>query len=590
MGDNTFSKNTDEAEVDKILTLVNTPRMLWVHRPVYVHEKAPDGNTEACPCCGSKRSRIVEKKEHLDVLIDRFSGKRKPLHKQKDKKRWWDFAAKAKRIDMPIRCYRKQRNVILDKTHKIICVFGGNRSGKTQAAAEWLVDQWLERGGKGAKFWWVAPSRAQTQIGVNKLVRGEITDRAIKPLIHPLLVVSYPDKETSTDQAIRLIDGSIIGLRYAGRSGDHLKGENIIAAVLDEGTAVKHEINWTILIARTMDSGGQVLTATTPVAGHWLKTYSDTAEDLERAANDADYDGAVVTNLSCYDNPWISPKEIDRMIAALGGKEDSRVKREVFGLWVAEGLPLWRHFKHTRHVVEWPGRDVNRHGYIDITDKVAQEAFYGYTESPHIPFFLGVDFNYRPFSVAVCKVLVARGESEVNPDNWILYIEDEIIRPAKSSDDFSEWLAKKAGSMHGRGLTNKYFAGSHAIPDGTGFHHSRSHSNDRQTADANVMEWAGFVVRPPETDKNGKPKNPGRLIRHGFMNHLMHTNRFIVNGTRCAQLINSLENEVADERGDTLKRSATKADRMSGITDAVGYAAYGAMYEHCRPDRDRDAA
>lgn len=579
-----FAKITEQREIDDLIRVANTPRYIWIHRPILVHGRSEDG--KACPCCGSEKASIAERREHIDVLIDRYTGQRRSLHRQRTKRaerRWHEFASTAEKVEMPLRCYDKQLPLVLNRKWKILFAFGGNRSGKSQSMVEWLIDQWLLHGRRGARFWWVAPTREKTRVGVIKLVEGEVTDRRQAPAIHPLLVASYPRKVTDSDQAIRLIDGSAIELKYAGRDGKNLQGDAAIAVGVDEGCAIPHEINFTILLNRLLDSGGQLMVATTPRAGHWLQEHNKRAKPIEEAANDANYDGTVAANLSCYDNPWISKEEIDKTIEALGGPEDPRVKREVFGMWVAEGMKLWPHFSHARHIVEWPSRDVSRYGYTDITHLVCADSFMGHTEATRIPFFLGQDFNYRPFSTAVLRVIVENGKDTTNPANWILYVEDEVIRNARTSDDFCEWLAGRAGSMNGRGLSKTYFAGAHVFADKTGLHQGGTHGGDRTTPDINIMRAAGFVVRPPRYIK-GKPSNPPRQTRIGFLNHLMHANRLRINGTRCPKGVEALDNEIRNAKGDTQKTPGSYADKLSGITDAIGYGAYGAMWSQANPE------
>ncbi len=116
--------------------------LVWIHRPILVHEARPK-HSRLCQCgCGSARAKSVREIEHIDLLIDRVEGTRKLLADQQGWNigKWHELASTAKKIDMPVRCYAKQLPLILDDTHKVIGLFGGVRSGKSTGLAEWFID------------------------------------------------------------------------------------------------------------------------------------------------------------------------------------------------------------------------------------------------------------------------------------------------------------------------------------------------------------------------------------------------------------------------------------------------------------------
>lgn len=577
---------------ESIRAYVETPRFLCVRRPILVH--APSDEGKACYCCGSEHAKITEKHEHLDVLIDRIKGTRSVLQKLKDPdkiKRWHEIAETAKQIHSPARCTPQQYPILLDDQSKVIYAFGGNQSGKTTMGGEFLWDRCLAKGGKGAKALWCAPDREKTQVGVDKLVRGVKADRFVPPIIPPELVVSYPKDEHASDQVIRLVDGTGIDLRYCSRRGGNLKGVVSFANVLDEGTEVNHEINHTILVNRLLMTRGQMIVPTTPKKDHWLQakdrecpTY---AEVEARRAHGEDAD-AVKVVLSCRDNPWMPPGEVERTIRSLGGEDDPRVKREVLGLWVAEGTRLWRHFLPSKHTVEWTHRDVSRYGWQNVTPAIVREAFYGMTEQRDAQIIAGADFNYNPFSVAVCRIICRQDEDPRDPKNLVLYVEDCVLKRSNSTHDFAEWLGKQAGSWRGRGLKPSHFGGMHVVCDATGFytvHDRRVHLSN----DAEILRQNGFVVRASRY-VGGSAVNPPRRVRIGFVNELLKDGRLLINAQRGQDIIDALENEIDDGTGDTKKTPGSAADRMSGITDALGYLAYAALYtrEGVSPGNDEN--
>ena len=104
-----------------------TQRLVWLHRPIWIHDHAAEPGAARCECCESRNAHRVEQMQDLDVLINRETGQRwvrsqlSPAGQLE-----FDVLCKgAERIDCPIRCSRKQLRVILDREHRVIGVFGG---------------------------------------------------------------------------------------------------------------------------------------------------------------------------------------------------------------------------------------------------------------------------------------------------------------------------------------------------------------------------------------------------------------------------------------------------------------------------------
>ena len=140
-----YLKKRNLSEISKF---VDTPRLLWISRPIHVIER--------------KRGRavVVKKHRHIDVLIDRYTGTRSVRSQlSPEKMARFDELCESRdceKIDAPTTCTEKQRRIMLVAWAKVIGVFGGNQSGKTTTAAEWLVSRILTRGGRGRRFLWVS--------------------------------------------------------------------------------------------------------------------------------------------------------------------------------------------------------------------------------------------------------------------------------------------------------------------------------------------------------------------------------------------------------------------------------------------------
>lgn len=259
-------------DLKAVIEAAEQPELIHIHRPIYVHKRSNNG--AVCTCgCNSRRAYAYQELDHIDLLVNRITGTRKLRSEVQNKVGWDELSEQALRLDCPIRAYDKQVDLLLNATAKVVAVFGGERAGKSSWLKEWLADKVFLYGGHGAEFWWVAFSREKTQIGVSMLARGYKPEpgRWVAPVLPREFVLSYPNKETETDQAIRCIEGSAVHMKHAGRRGANLKGTAPLAIAVDEGCEIVEKSNWDTILGRTMDSGGQVGFASTPVLTSWAK-------------------------------------------------------------------------------------------------------------------------------------------------------------------------------------------------------------------------------------------------------------------------------------------------------------------------------
>lgn len=564
-----------------------TKRLIHLHRPLWKHGRllhplAPDSEAlehGVCPCCESPNAVRVESRRHIDVLFDRVAGTRL-LRTEENGAEFDRLAAKAERIECPARVYDKQVSVLLDRKRKIIGVFGGTQGGKSAVEAEWFFDRILERGGTGSIFWWVAPDAKQARdIGLGKLILGERTDRPAPPIIPRELVASYP-KSSHDDAPVRLIDGSEIWFKHASETdASNLKGRAVQAIVLDEGCAVRHEVNWDELLSRLTTTGGQILTASTPVLGNFLERRVFKAGRTYEQIEAGDDVGIALQNLTVFDNPWQSAANIAAYCASFG-TDDLRLRLQAYGEWVTVGLRMWRNFDRETHVVEGASRDCAAYRLRNIT-RTAAAPFFRKTAADltHVG---GQDFNLRPMNLAVVQVGVPLGLDERDHNNWVLFVEDLV---AKDADivQWAEFLRDTAGGRHGRGLPPDHYRGLAIAADASKGHANRG---PQYGEDPYIREMvrAGFDCRPCHESANGKPINPTIPQRCTVLQRLMSDRltlpggklipRFLVHGTYAAELVSSLELQTANPDGTPYKVSATRSDRISGPIDAVGYIAW----------------
>lgn len=564
--------------------------LLWVHAPILLHDRNTDG--KACPCCGSKKAVVVETRRDIDLLIDPLRGTRKLRHDVEDKAKFDLLAGtSARKLYMPTRVHKAQLDPVLDDKHKIIGLFGGNRSGKSTAMAERIKRQILLNGGPMAQFWWVAPTREKTRIGVRKLVLGERTDRYVAPLFPRELIKRFPANEKAADQSIRLVDGTEIHLKHASRDGSNLKGDPCLAIFVDEGTAIPHQINWTIMMGRLIDSGGSMTVATTPVGGHWLeeevvkrgKTYEDAGPE----------DDIISLCFSCFENPWVDKAEVERTVKAMA--DPLRIRREIHGQWVGMGNVLWEHFKKDDHLFQGPWRTVEEYGFIDAT-ALAGRSFFKNTDA-RMDMLGGCDFNVHPMCMIVAQIGVPPGLDPRKPENWILIVQDELIRSVGTIHKFAEYLDREAAVY--RKLPEDYFHNMAIACDPTGAQWSygdfAAGSKNMSATVAKEFSRHGHDVRSCYIGEKGKPRSPPVLDRVSLVHKLMSDRivtpdgrsspRLMVHAVRCPELIKSLETQESDAKGAPIKKSHTLSDRLSGPTDALGYLVWALFYrtEYRRP-------
>ena len=552
--------------------------------------------------------------------MDRYTGRRKLRSDQNE----FDGSLKAfdklkrdeehcQRVYMPRRCYAKQL-IAITATPKVKGLFGGVRGGKTQALAEEAVDQWMLVGGPGVALWWVAPELGDTMRAIRKLVTGE----AIKggrhsenrpALFAPQLVADYPEtlEQVKRRKPITLIDGTTIDLKYAGTSpsatAGHLRGDPTPWIGVDEGALIMSSSAWHTMIQRTTDSGGRITTATTPVMGSPLKhLVFDEGKDI--AANDAVYLTGYI-HFSMLDNPWISPKEAKRTIDTLKLEPNGEdlVKQDIEGQWLTPGQRMWEHYDEEVHVVIGHSRNVEKYKidgrpFRNITPMVAGAFFDGNTSA--LIRVGGQDFNDRGHFTVVIQVGVPVGLDENNPDNWVIYVEDEV-RKAGEPYVAARFLRSQAG--HKRTLSGDYFAKMAIACDSTGAQDQPTESatgvvgTTYTLADAFVR--MGFDMRPCHRSAAGKPVNPEKLAQQAILHMLMRrrdlgqdapryaagdptappSTRLLINKQHCPELCKGLLEQARNERGFLRKRSDTRDDRLSDPVDALLYIVWALLSE-----------
>lgn len=617
----------DGAIVDKLEAYFRRRRIVHVHSEILVHARVAGAGP--CPCCGSTLAGIVQRSQDLSLLIDRVTGERVERWRLRaeDLPEYERLAAAAEDAPIPLRATTEQLELLLTNA-MVTMASGGSRGGKTTCAISWLVRRWMLRGGRGHKFFYVAPTTDIAFTFVDKLLRGTGNSPPILPAhadgTPSALVISYPDAPTTRDLRVRMIDGSIVILRHlAERSGKALKSKDVYDTLLDEGAEMKTIDQWSLLLNRMVDHpGAQIFVSSTPRPKHFLKT-----EVVDKAAaGDADY---LERPLSMRRNPWFDPVHVQRIIDKQ--PTAAAVAREVDGRWASDGGMLWQHWDDDKYIVRptgegrggrrladvgaGPGRTL---APLDITPAVVREFFKGpnpYTDRTmieNLSYIGGQDFNCQPMTTVIAQVQAEAGcptcgsvaAERYPPDQqqlrcedcrhrWIpaaprfrqrctLWIWDEVVtgRTGRGTDTIKHCerinsleLAKEIDAS----LQESPYSRLAIVCDATGAYNDPTgkrivkYFKRRAPCAAETMAHHGFDARAPwHWDESDKPRNPKIKPSVEQMHALMREGRLRIH-ERCHDLLHSIREQEADAEGLPVKESGTASDRLSSPIDALRY-------------------
>ncbi|CAB4130415.1 hypothetical protein UFOVP119_39 [uncultured Caudovirales phage] len=204
------------------------------------------------------------------------------------------------------------------------------KAGKTVGCAAWIVEQAIMNGGVNRNFWWIAPVYPQAKIAYRRIKAG-------------LPIGSFVANEQ--DLTIRLIPTFSTIWFKSGEKPDNLYGEDVYAAVIDEGSRLREEAwiavrstltatrgpiriignvkgrsNWHYRLARKAEAGAigyayAKLTAYDAVAGGVLDAAE--IEDAKRALPEAVFRELYLAEPSDDGGNPFGLKHIDACIAPL---------------------------------------------------------------------------------------------------------------------------------------------------------------------------------------------------------------------------------------------------------------------------------
>lgn len=248
----------------------------------------------------------------------------------------------------PVRIIYERPPLYPKQLHALFCperwavVEASTKAGKTVGCLCWLHEQAaLEEealralgqpgpgGGPGRNFWWVAPINSVSKIAYRRLKR---------------FIPQDSFKSNDTEQTITLANESVLWFK-SGEKPDHLYGEDVYAAVVDEASRVK-AASWTALRTTLTATGGPArIIGNVKGSKNWAYRLARRAE-----AGAADHHYAKLTVYDAVEAGIFPPEEVE-------DARQSMTEAEFRELYLAEPADTDDQFFHIEkfHPVEdWP--------------------------------------------------------------------------------------------------------------------------------------------------------------------------------------------------------------------------------------------
>jgi len=188
--------------------------------------------------------------------------------------------------------YGKQHRAIYAPT-RFALIEAGTKTGKTLGCGIWLIDKAWNEGRPGDQYWWVAPVHGVAAIGY----------RTISALLPP----EPWCKRNASAKTISLPNGATICFKSAEKP-DHLFGERVRAAVIDEASRMRPEAWWAVRTTLTATRGPARIIGNPKGKKNWFYLWCQKVK-LDRYEEGEERD-ATYSHLKTADCPYISPEEI----------------------------------------------------------------------------------------------------------------------------------------------------------------------------------------------------------------------------------------------------------------------------------------
>lgn len=408
-----------------------------------------------------------------------------------------------------LKLHRFQKLVMHDG-HRFRCVVAGRRWGKTQVAKISLITAASKK--KNQIVWYVAPTYQQARDILWEDLKASIPRKWIR-------------KINETRMVITLVNGSRIHLKGADKP-DSLRGVGLHFVVIDEAQDIKEE-TWEMVLQPTLaTTNGRAIFIGTPKSYNWLYHRYMLGQ---RPAKVKDARGRVVANewkswqFPTITSPFIPRREID---ARRRDMDPKSFRQEFEASFEVMSGRVYYAFDRKEHVGDYPF-------------------------NPHLPIYIGMDFNIDPMSSIIVQ-------EQPNGEIWVV---DEAVLYGSNAQETADELARRY---------YRQMAQIEIYPDPAG----SNRDNGRGESSLDVLRESGF------NRLIYKHKHPMVADRVNAVNRLFRTAdgsiRLRVNHT-CRKFIDSAEQTI-------YKEGTREVNKKMGVEHAMDAFGYYADYRH--PMRD----
>jgi hypothetical protein len=563
-------------EIDALRLEIQRPTLIYVRSHLLVHGRSATGS--ACPCCSNTHAVVIDDRPDLELLIDTEAGTRDLRHHVADRALFDELAAAADlAVDLPLRCSEIGAEIVLSD-RRITVGQGASRSAKTQHGVVWGARRWMLCGGPEVEALFCGPELRHAHLLKRKWCLGEGES---PPVMDPRLVLSFPTRLREEDQAIRMVDGTIIHIMHLKGDGTNVAGLSPAWINGTELAKVHDAKNWAQLRTRVVSSGGHIYLDAVPEPKHWFKqAIIDPAAKEEDEAQRAEGEPEpkrewLVLQMSADDNPWNPPGEGAAAIRDLEHLDPRLAARYGAGEWVGDcNKTFGEYFDPRRHTFEYEGWDVEYLGLVDVTRAASLAHF-----PRPVDWLAACDINAMPHTALAGKIAVPPGVTKdihptrygsISREHWIYVFFAYEQRWGIDSEQAALNLAEVHGGK---------FKGCGVIIDATsaykGHNAGGGANRSKNIVPAQAYKAAGFQVRAPDRTSNGKPGNPRRHDSAIVVRRLLRDERgrILINAQRCSKLIGALRDQDSEADGITPARATgtwTDAHIVSG-TDVTRY-------------------
>lgn len=408
---------------------------------------------------------------------------------------------------LSLKLHRFQKLVHQDKSRFRVIV-AGRRWGKTQLARISLIRAAASK--RKQLVWYVAPTYQMAR----DILWDELKDSIPKEWVQANGI-------NETRMTIRLINGSRIAMKGADKP-DTLRGVGLNFVVIDEAQDIKEDTWEKVLQPTLATTNGRALFIGTPKSYNWLY---DKYMLGQRARTVKDHKGRDIRNewaswqFPTITSPFIPRREIE---ARRQDMDPKSFRQEFEASFESMSGRVYYQFNRMEHVGDYPF-------------------------NPHLPIYIGMDFNIDPMSAIICQ-------EQANGEIWVV---DECVLYGSNAQETADELARRY---------YKFMDQIMIFPDPAGA--NRNH--DRGESSLDILREAGFEKL------YYKSKHPLIMDRVNAVNRVMRT----ANDTILLR-VNSICRKFIESAEQTIFKEGTReVDKSQGNEHAMDAFGYYIDYRH----------